>query len=81
VKIHLDPTIMQSKTVSKLVEIIEDLSIETKRLSRNNAKGSQSTELLIKKANYVINARDKEIARVHNLKRRGSLNNFYSNDI
>ena len=77
-KIHLDPTIMQSKTVSKLVEIIEDLSIETKRLSRNNAKGS---ELLIKKANYVINARDKEIARVHNLKRRGSLNNFYSNDI
>tara|TARA_R100001163_G_C5054176_1_gene190734 strand:- start:999 stop:1244 length:246 start_codon:yes stop_codon:yes gene_type:complete len=79
-KIHLDPTIMQSKTVSKLVEVIEDLSIETKRLSRGSSKGSESTKLLIKKANYIINVRQKELARVQNLKKRGSLNNYYSND-
>ncbi len=80
-KIHLDPTIMQSKTASKLIDIIEDLSTETKRLSKSNAKGSESTKLLINKANYVISVKEKELARVHNLKRKGSLNNFYSHDI
>ena len=79
-KLHLDTTVMQSNTVKKLMEIIDDLTNEVSRLSRVNSKGNEATKLLIKKAKYVSSVREKEMTRLNSFKRTGALNNFYSDD-
>ena len=75
-KLHLDTTVMQSNTVKKLMEIIDDLTNEVSRLSRVNSKGNEATKLLIKKAKYVSSVREKEMIRLNSFKRTGALNNF-----
>jgi|TARA_R100001086_G_scaffold249972_1_gene192179 hypothetical protein len=80
-KLHLDTTVMQSNTVKKLIEIIDDLSNEVSRLSRAQSKSNEATKILIKKAKYVSSVREKEMSRLNSFKRTGSLNNFYTDDL
>ena len=80
-KLHLDTTVMQSNTVKKLIEIIEDLSNEVSRLSRAQSKSNEATKILIKKAKYVSSVREKEMSRLNSFKRTGSLNNYYTDDL
>jgi|TARA_B100001939_G_scaffold303654_1_gene281473 hypothetical protein len=80
-KLHLDTTVMQSNTVKKLIEIIDDLSNEVSRLSRAQSKSNEATKILIKKAKYVSSVREKEMSRLNSFKRTGSLNNYYTDDL
>ena len=52
-KLHLDTTVMQSNTVKKLIEIIDDLSNEVSRLSRAQSKSNEATKILIKKQTII----------------------------
>lgn len=80
-KLQLDTTVMQSNTVKKLIEIIDDLSNEVSRLSRAQSKSNEATKILIKKAKYVSSVREKEMSRLNSFKRTGSLNNYYTDDL
>ena len=80
-KLHLDTTVMQSNTVKKLIEIIDDLSNEVSRLSRAQSKSNEATKILIKKAKYVSSVREIEMSRLNSFKRTGSLNNYYTDDL
>ena len=80
-KLHLDTTVIQSNTVKKLIEIIDDLSNEVSRLSRAQSKSNEATKILIKKAKYVSSVREKEMSRLNSFKRTGSLNNYYTDDL
>ena len=80
-KLQLDTTVMQSNTVKKLIEIIDDLSNEVSRLSRAQSKSNEATKILIKKAKYFSSVREKEMSRLNSFKRTGSLNNYYTDDL
>ena len=60
-KVNLDDTIMQSKTMTQVCKLLEEMCIELKRLSRKNAEPNENTKDLIFLGRYVNNDNKKRL--------------------
>tara|TARA_R110002012_G_scaffold321654_1_gene550447 strand:- start:1319 stop:1531 length:213 start_codon:yes stop_codon:yes gene_type:complete len=60
-KVNLDDTIMQSKTMTQVCNLLDEITVELKRLSRKNAEPNENTKDLISLGRYVSNVNKKRL--------------------
>jgi hypothetical protein len=68
-KINLDDTIMQSKSMTAVCRLLDEMCTELRRLSRSNSNPDENTRDLISKGKYVSNINKKRLSTIRRYKR------------